>query len=158
MFRELTRKKQALSPEECARLLHSEKRGVLSLSGENGYPYGVPLNQYYLEEEGRLYFHSGKTGHKIDALRACPKASFCVYDSGVRREGDWALTFRSVIAFGQLREETNPAKVQEVCTALSRKFTDDEAYIRQELQTFTKNVLCFYLQIEHISGKTVHEA
>ena len=69
MFRELTRKKQALLREECLELLRREKRGVLSVQGDGGYPYGMPLDHWYCEEDGCLYFHSGKSGHKLDALK-----------------------------------------------------------------------------------------
>ena len=69
MFREVARKKQALSKEECVEVLKKELRGVLSLLGEDGYPYGVPLDHYYDEESGRLYFHSGKVGYKIECMK-----------------------------------------------------------------------------------------
>ena len=80
MFREVARKKQSLSKEEMIQILRQEKRGVLSLHGENGYPYGLPINFYYNEENGCIYFHSGKSGHKVDAIAADNRACFCVYD------------------------------------------------------------------------------
>ena len=46
MFRELTRKAKAATREECLRLLETEKRGVLSVLGDDGYPSGVPINHY----------------------------------------------------------------------------------------------------------------
>lgn len=82
MFREMRRYKQQLSAEECFRLLKEEPRGVLSMVGDGGYPYGIPMNHWYDEKAGALCFHGAGTGHKIDALTACPKASFCVYDKG----------------------------------------------------------------------------
>ena len=74
--------KQQISEEECIRILSSEKRGVLSMMGEDGYPYGIPLNHWYNPEDGKLYFHGAKTGHKIDAIKANDKVSYCVYDAG----------------------------------------------------------------------------
>ena len=100
MFREIVRKKQSLTLDECNEILKNEPRGVLSVIGDDGYPYGVPINYYYCEENGRVYFHSGKSGHKIDAINNCDKVSFCVYNSGYRNEGDWALNIKSVIVFG----------------------------------------------------------
>ena len=82
MFREVARKKQALDRAACEEILKQEPRGVLSLIGDDGYPYGLPINFWYCADDGKIYFHSGKCGHKIDALKACDKASFCVYDSG----------------------------------------------------------------------------
>ncbi|MBO5281107.1 MAG: pyridoxamine 5'-phosphate oxidase family protein, partial [Clostridia bacterium] len=87
MFRELTRKKQKLSSEECIHILISEKRGVLSVNGDNGYPYGSPINHYYNEDDGKIYFHCGKIGHRLDSLKNNNKVSFCVYDKGYRKDG-----------------------------------------------------------------------
>ena len=71
MFREVARKKQALTSEQIIEILKAEKRGVLSVCGDNGYPYGLPINFWYNEENGYIYFHSGKKGHKTDAVMLC---------------------------------------------------------------------------------------
>ncbi|MCR5546786.1 MAG: pyridoxamine 5'-phosphate oxidase family protein, partial [Lachnospiraceae bacterium] len=107
MFREMRRIKQKISEEECIRVLKEQKRGVLSVLGDDGYPYGMPINQWYCEKDGHIYFHGAKNGHKIDAIRNCDKVSFCVYDEGYRKEGDWALNINSVIVFGRLHEVTD---------------------------------------------------
>ena len=46
-----------------------EPRGVLSVLGDDDYLYGMPLNHYYCEEDGKIYFHGGKSGHKIDSKK-----------------------------------------------------------------------------------------
>ena len=158
MFREITRIKQKLSDEECAEVLRTEVRGVLSVLGDDGYPYGMPLNHYYNEEDGCLYFHSGKKGHKIDAMAREPKASFCVYDRGYRREGEWALNIRSVIVFGKIEMVEDTETIYEIARKLSRRFTDDEEYIEREIQKSGPRTLMFRLRPEHIRGKLVNEA
>ncbi len=40
MFRDITRKKQKITENECSDILIREKRGVLSVIGDDGYPYG----------------------------------------------------------------------------------------------------------------------
>lgn len=157
MFRNMLRAKQQLPLAECLELLKTEKRGVLSVLGDGGYPYGMPLNHYYNPEDGKLYFHSGKLGHKLDALRRCDKASFCVLDSG-EREGDWALRFRSVIVFGRVEFVEDRERIYEITARLSRKFTDDEAYIAQELRRSGPAVCLFALNPEQICGKRVLES
>ena len=87
MFRELTRIKNKLSDEACIRILTTEKRGVLSVNGDGGYPYAMPMNHYYNPDDGAIYFHCGKTGHRLDSLKKDGKASFCVYDGGFRKDG-----------------------------------------------------------------------
>ncbi|MBP3633068.1 MAG: pyridoxamine 5'-phosphate oxidase family protein [Oscillospiraceae bacterium] len=157
MFREVTRKKQALSNEVCVSILKQELRGVLSVIGDDGYPYGMPMNHWYNEEDGRLYFHSGMSGHKVDAMKQCAKASFCVMDKGIRAEDDWALNFQSVIVFGRLEIVEDPDRAIEMIRALSNHFTDDSSYVEHEIQQAAKRTLCFCLIPEHMTGKRVNE-
>ncbi len=158
MFREIMRKKQQLSSEECISILKEEPRGVLSVLGDDDYPYGMPINHYYNEEDGKLYFHSGKKGHKIDAMKRHDKASFCVYDRGFRKDGEWALNIKSVIVFGRIEIITDTEKIYEISRKLSRKFTDDEEYIENEILQYGPATLMFVLNPEHITGKIVNEA
>ena len=154
----MVRKKQQLPEAECIEILKREKRGVLSLLGDDDYPYGIPLNHYYNEADGRLYFHSGKKGHKIDALRRHEKASFCVYDEGFRRDGEWALNIRSVIVFGRIEIISDTETVYEISRQLSRKFTQDEKYIEDEIRKSGPGTLMFALIPEHMTGKLVNES
>lgn len=158
MFRDIVRKKQALAPDECIRILKDEPRGVLSVIGDGGYPYGLPINHYYCEENGHIYFHSGKSGHKIDSVRACDKASFCVYDVGYRNDGEWALNVKSVIVFGKIQIVDDFDEAMSICRKLSYKFTSDSEYIEKEIKNSGKNTLCFKLIPEHITGKKVNES
>ena len=158
MFRKMLRHKQQLSPEECIELLKQEPRGVLSVIGDEGYPYGFPMDHWYCEADGAIYFHCGKVGHKLDAIRTCNKVSFCVMDSGKRKDGDWALDIRSVIVFGRAQIIEDKEKCIRITRQLSLKFTDDIGYIEEEIRKFAAGTLCIRLIPEHICGKLVHEA
>ena len=63
----MRRIKQQLSEEESLDVLKRAKRGVLSVIGDDGWPYGMYLNPHF--ENGRIFFHGAKEGHKIDALK-----------------------------------------------------------------------------------------
>ena len=158
MFREMRRFKQQISNEECIRILKEQPRGVLSLIGDNGYPYGIPLDHWYCEDDGRLYFHGAKEGHKIDSVKACDKASYCVMDQGFRKDGEWALNISSVIVFGRIKLVEDSEKAKMICTEICRKFTDDEEYLAHELEHAFLRVQCLELIPEHITGKLVNES
>ena len=158
MFRKMRRLKQQISEAECKEVLKNTKRGVLSLIGDDGYPYGIPIDHWFCEEDGKIYFHGAKEGHKIDAIKACDKVSYCVYDDGYRREGEWALNIKSVIIFGRISFVEEEEKAREVCTELVRKFTDDEEYLKNELETAFPRVQCLVLEPEHMTGKLVNES
>lgn len=158
VFRRMRRIKQMLSDEECIRILKEQPRGVLSMIGDGGYPYGVPLDHWYCEEDGKLYFHCAKEGHKLDAIRDCDKVSYCVMDQGFRKEGEWALNIRSIIIFGRMKEVEDPDKTRRICTNLLKKFSDDEEYLQHELTHALPRVLCLELTIDHMTGKLVNES
>ena len=99
-FREMRRKRQQLSEEESIGILQKATAGTLALLGDNGYPYAVPIS--YVYANGKLYFHSSLSGHKVDAIRNCDKASFCVIDKDDVQPEKYTTFFRSVIAFGRI--------------------------------------------------------
>ena len=158
MFRSITRVKQQLSREDCVRLLRQQPRGVLSVIGDDGYPYGLPIDHWYNPDDGQIYFHSGKAGHKVDAIRRCDKASFCIYDEGFRLDGDWALNISSVIVFGRVRIIEDQARAMELTRRLSYKYTSDSAYIEEEIRRYGAETLVFTLIPEHITGKITKES
>ncbi|WP_026668256.1 pyridoxamine 5'-phosphate oxidase family protein [Butyrivibrio sp. AE2005] len=157
MFRKMRRFNQQITDEECIEVLKNTKRGVLSLIGDDGYPYGVPLVHWYCEEDGKIYFHGAKDGHKNDAIKSCDKACYTVYDEGYREEGEWALNFKSVITFGRISFVEDEEKAKKICIAMVKKFTDDEEFLAKELKFFFPRVQCFEFTPEHMTGKKVKE-
>jgi len=158
VFREMMRKKQQLPMDECIRLLTDEPRGVLSVIGDEGYPYGMPMDHFYCPEDGKLYFHSAIKGHKVDAIKRCDMASYCVYDQGYRKEGEWALNIKSVIVFSRIEIVSDMAFAEDIIRRLSLKYTDDADYIESEIRQALDHTLIFALKPEHITGKLVNEA
>ena len=153
MFREITRKKQALSHEECIDILRSALRGTLALNGECGYPYAMPINFYFDPEKEIFYFHSGKSGYKIDCIARSQKACFTVCDDGVRLDGEWWLTIRSVIAFGKIEIIEDRETIERISRLLSEKFTTDEEYIDREIEKYASATTLIALSVEHMTGK-----
>ena len=158
MFRELIRKNKQLSMEDCIAVLKSETRGVLSVLGDGDYPYGTPMNHWYNEEDGCLYFHCGNIGHRLEALQKHDKVSFCAYDQGYRKDGEWALNVKSVIVFGKIQIVNDLETIVDITTKLSYKFTQDEEYIRNEIEKHAHRTLLLKLVPEHVCGKLVEES
>ena len=158
MFRPMRRFKQQIADEECIRILKEQPRGVLSMMGDDGYPYGIPLDHWYCEEDGKLYFHGAKEGKKLDSLKLNDKVSYCVYDEGFRKEGEWALNINSVVIFGRMHVVEDEDKKRMICEHLCRKFTDDEEYLKKELTHAFPRVCCLEIEIDHMTGKLVNES
>lgn len=156
VFRELKRKKQQLSNEECYEILKHEVRGVLAVNGDGGYPYAIPINFFFDEKNNKIYFHSGSVGHKIDAISSSDKVSFCVYDKGYHENGYWSLNIKSVVIFGRIH--VVPDWSDDIIVEFSKKFTDDIEYINDEIEKFRSSTRVLCLEIEHVTGKLVNEA
>ncbi len=158
MFRKMRRFKQQISNEECIEVLKNEKRGVLSLIGDDGYPYGIPLNHYYDEKENALYFHGAKEGHKVDAIKNCNKVSYCVYEKGIQKENHWSLNVRSVIVFGRISFVEDLEECKKIGRNIWWKFNQDEKELEEEIKHSLTRVLCLKISIEHMTGKMVNES
>ena len=157
MFREMRRKKQALSLAECARLLYRGTSGVLALSGDGGYPYAVPMSYVYDGE--KLFFHSAGSGHKLDAIRRDPKASFCVIDCDRVVPEAYTTYFRSVIVFGTVRILTAEREKYEAIDKLALKYAPDAAaeHRRNAIDREWKSLCLLELTPAHLSGKAAIE-
>ena len=156
MFRKMRRFKQQQSEEVCVELLKSQPRGVLAVHGEDGYPYALPIDYIYLD--GKIYFHCAREGHKIDALKADNRVSFCVYDEGYRREGEWSLNITSVVIFGRIRFITESDEAERTVRALGMKFSPTEEYVEEEIRRDLARVQMLELTIDHMTGKLVNES
>ena len=157
MFREMRRKKQKLSKEECERILYDGTSGVLALHGDDGYPYTVPISYVYDGE--KLWFHSAKSGHKIDAVLKNDKASFCVIDQDQIVPEEYTTYFRSVIAFGRIHIAEDDTEKRSAIEKLALKYSPDDTDENREKAIEREwNPLCILeMKIEHLSGKQAIE-
>ena len=158
MFRELVRKNKQLSNEACIEVLNTETRGVLSVLGDDDYPYGMPMNFWYNEEDGNIYFHCGNIGHRLEALQKHNKVSFCVYDQGVKEDNGWAYKVKSVIIFGKIEIIDDMEQITDIVTKLSYRFVQDDEYIKEEIRLHGHRTLLMKLTPDHMCGKLVTES
>jgi nitroimidazol reductase NimA-like FMN-containing flavoprotein (pyridoxamine 5'-phosphate oxidase superfamily) len=155
-FRAMRRKRQQLSEEESVAILKKATAGTLALLGDNDYPYAVPLS--YVYQEGRIYFHSALAGHKVDAIRKCDKASFCVIEKDDVQPKKYTTFFRSVIAFGRIRIIEDEHEKLETARMLGNRYNPnhDEA-LQKEIEGGLSRMLMIRFDIEHQTGKEAIE-
>ncbi len=151
MFREMRRKKQALSEKECQEILLRGKTAVVSMIGDDGYPYGVPVN--YLYQDGMVYFHGATVGHKIDALTKNPKVSVCVIDADDIDVPRLATSYKSVILFGKAQLIDSDNEKLDVIRAFAHKFSDNTEQIEEEIVREWNGLAVVEISIEHMTGK-----
>jgi hypothetical protein len=155
-FREMRRKRQQLPEEENIKILKKATAGTLALHGDGGYPYAVPIS--YVYHEGKLYFHSALAGHKVDAIRSCDKASFCVIEQDDVQPKKYTTFFRSVIAFGRIHIIEDEQDKLEAALLLGNRYNpNDDESLKKELQGGFTRMLMIRFDIEHLTGKEAIE-
>lgn len=155
-FRPMRRKRQQLSNEESIAILEKVTAGTLALLGDEGYPYAVPIS--YVYTDGKLYFHSALAGHKVDAIRKCDKASFCVIEQDDVQPKKYTTFYRSVIAFGRIHIIKDEQEKLATARMLGNRYNpNDEDSLRQEMEKGFSRMLMLRFDIEHLTGKEAIE-
>ena len=158
MFREMRRSKQILSREAAEKILREGEFGVLALSGDDGYCYAVPIN--YAVEGNKIFFHSAKTGHKLDAIKNNDKVSFCVVDRHEVVAEEFTTYFSSAIAFGRIKiveDDSDPDKLRGL-ELLADKYSSTASAERREKELSRLSALVVpVMTIEHLTGKAARE-
>ena len=156
MFREMRRFKQQLPRQTALEILERNTSGVLALSGDDAYPYAVPMS--YVYADGKIYFHSAKSGHKIDAIRRSGKVSFCVIDQDQIVPEKYTTYFRSVIVFGHMGLVEDVEEMRRIAAMLAMKYASDfKEGIPKEIDSSIRNMAILELTIDHITAKEAVE-
>ena len=157
MFRAIRRKKNEISTEAAKQLLHNARRGVLAVNGDDGYPYAIPINYFYDEENQRILFHGAHAGHKADAIKACDKVCFTVYGNETIKEDAWAPYLQSAVVFGRCRLLESGPETTALLKRFAMKYYPDEPTVKEEIAVSGKAVQMYEIKIEHLSGKGIQE-
>jgi len=150
-----------MSLQDCNGVLDHTTHGVLALLGDDDYPYAVPVS--HARVGATLYFHSALQGHKLDAIKHCDKASFCVVDTDQVIPEEFTTHYKSVIAWGRVTIVENDEEKLQALTALADKYcragigADYGEALDAEIDKSWSACLTFKLDIEHLSGKLSKE-
>ena len=161
MFRPMRRSKQQLPHEEALVILQEGSTGILALSGDDGYPYLVPLNYLYVvadgsEALGKVYFHSAKAGHKIDTIERDPKASFCVIADDTVLPDKYSTAYKSVIAFGTVRLIEGDLAHKALFDLGDKYNPHHEDRTLEKVNSAEDRCAMIEFTIEHLTGKESH--
>lgn len=154
MFRKIRKIKNEIDKDAVDSLLHTCRRGVLSMNGDDGYPYSIPVNYYYDEANQKIYFHSAKSGYKVDCLNRDDKVCFTVFGNESIKDLEWAPYVQSVVVFGRCHlVDTN----NEVLKTFMMKYYPNVDLVDKVIEEDSKFVQMYEISIEHKSGKQVQE-
>lgn len=156
MFRKMRRFVQELNAEECEELLKKGTSGVLSLLGDGGYTYGVPLT--FAHEGKTIYFHSAKSGHKIDAINKHSKVSFTIISEDTVLPDQSSTCYKSLIAFGKVHFAESDDEKRKALVTLGKKFSPQRTEaLRSIIEKKLSNTQVIIFEIEYMTGKEAIE-
>ena len=154
MFREIRRKDRLAANEVGIELLKNCDHGILSVIGDDDYPYGVPVNYAY--KDNCIYIHCYLSGHKVDAVKKNPKVCMTVIGNAEVLKDQIATNYTSVIAFGKAEVVSPPEeKIRKIAfDAIIDKYIPGEGertskYIAEN----DKDTSVIKIQIEHMTCK-----
>ncbi len=151
MFRDMRRSEQSLSTDSVTAVMERCTNGILACLGDEDYPYAVPLSFVYLQ--GRIYFHTAKYGHKVDAIAKHPKVSFALVDDDTIVSAEYTTHYRSVIAFGQARLVEGDERLQAFAALIEKYSGDRPEREKQEKVAGCSQSRVMAIDIERITGK-----
>ncbi|VBB05697.1 pyridoxamine 5'-phosphate oxidase [Lucifera butyrica] len=155
MFREMRRGKQLLSIEDTVAVVDRCTNGILACLGDEDYPYAVPVSYVYFNE--KIYFHSAKVGHKIDAISKNPKVSFSIIDEDTIVSEKYTTNFRSVIIFGKARIVEGDERSKAFKVLVEKYSGDQPEKTRNEKIAGCMQSYIIAIDVEHITGKEAIE-
>lgn len=152
-FREMRRKNRQLSDEQAIEILKKQKWGVLSVNGDGGYPYGVPMNYGYVD--GKIYMHStSKESHKIDAIRVNAKVCLTVAEKECLIIEKLTTHYRSVIVFGTARIiDDEEEKVIAIGKMMRGIVPEHKGNVMEHCGSVPSDFTMIEIIPEHITGK-----
>jgi uncharacterized protein len=155
MFREIRLKDRVVNDDKTIEIIKKGSYGVLSTIGEDGYPYGVPLNYTYFNN--CICFHCAQEGHKLENIDYNKKVSFCVVTKSDVLGNEFDTDYESAIAFGKAAVITDDSEKKGIMLSVLNKYSAEflkagNNYLKKHWDE-TKAVKII---IEHLSGKA-HE-
>ena len=157
MFRPMRRAARAIPDADAKRLLTQSRRGVLAVNGDDGYPFAIPVNYFYDEAQGKIWFHGAKSGQKVDALKRSDKVCFTVYGNEHSEPGEWAPYVQSTVVFGRCRLVEDAAETEAKVRELAMKYYPSADEVEAEIAKAIKAVQLYEITVEHLTGKQIQE-
>ena len=158
MFKPIRKKINEIDRAAAGALLKSNRRGILAMNGDKGYPYAIPINYFYDCVGQKIYFHGAKAGHKVESLKTSDKVCFTVYGNEcIDKSEPWAPYVQSAVVFGRCRLlEAGPESIEQL-KEFAMKYYPDEALADDQIARNGRATQMFEITIEHMSGKQVQE-
>ncbi len=125
---------------------------VLSLTGEDGWPYGVPVS--IARDGDRIYFHSAVSGTKTDCMRRDSRVSLtCVGEARAVPE-EYTVKYESAVIRGRALEVTDEGEKVRALGLICEKYAPGHMDRFQEtVDKSLRGTAVWRVDISEASGK-----
>jgi uncharacterized protein len=152
MNRTMRREDRRLDDAAAMALLKRGEYGILSTSGKDNRPYGIPVN--YVVMEDAIFFHCATVGQKLENITANRGVSFCVVGRTELLPEKFSTRYESVVVSGEAGVVEKQELKEKALNALVVKYAPGnmaagKAYI-DKLMDQTSVVR---ISIDHLIGK-----
>ena len=152
MERKMYKEKRQLSAEETQALFVKGHHGILSVNGDDGYPYAVPVNYVFID--GKIYIHSAKYVYKIDALKQNDKVCFTAILNSQIIPDKFTAAFESVVAFGKASFiDDGDEKLTALRTFIERFSPDHQEAGERFIHAAYEKTQIIRIDVEQMTGK-----
>ena len=135
-------------------LLERISVGRLAVTTEEG-PYIIAVNYLFLE--GSIYFHSGVSGRKMEALRADPRVCFLVDEVGPQvlldRGCGISQVYRSVVCFGKAEFVEGLLEKRGLLERMMQKYVPSSYPLSPMTEQNVKKTAVVRIVLESMTGK-----
>jgi len=150
-MKKLRRKDREITLLEATKILDHAEYGVLSTVGNDGQPYGIPLN--YVHRNSGIYFHCALAGQKLDNIENNPKVSFCVVGDTKVLPDIFSNEYKSAIVFGVASEVYGEERLNALTWLLEKYSPDHMEEGRKYIEQREGATKVIKIEIGHVSGK-----
>ena len=154
-MKQIRRKDREIAENEAIRLLVQGKYGILSTSGSDGQPYGIPLS--YVYKNNCIYFHCALSGHKLENIADNPNVSFCVVGKTNLLPFKFGNEYESVVVFG-VASDVHGAERSKALLLLLEKYSP--GFIEQGkkyIEKKDKATTVMKITVKSLTGKRAQE-
>ena len=152
MHREIRSKDNALDDKKTTEIIIKGSYGVLSTIGEDGYPYGIPLNYSYWDK--CICFHCAQLGHKLENIYFNKKVSFTVVTKSDILASIFDTDYESAVAFGTAIEVTERSEKKDILMSIINKYSADFVKAgKNYMKKHWDETKVIKIEIDHLTGK-----
>ncbi|HSP47995.1 MAG TPA: pyridoxamine 5'-phosphate oxidase family protein, partial [Clostridiaceae bacterium] len=137
--------------KDAIQILVRGEYGTRSTVGEDGYPYGLPVN--YVVIGDRIYIHCAKEGKKLHNIAYSDKVAFSVVGKAVVVPEEFSTNYESVVIYGRAQQISGVEKGEALFGFIEKYSPNRIEEGREYIGRMENATAVLRIEIERVTGK-----